>query len=150
VEFIGFTSTGGYALSEGSIFERLRRDPHLPADPQIFHSSLIYEVGFADALEKIHRSYWDIAQRHYLPMLAFSDTWRANRERIEKSRFNTRSVNQDNIRFLQAIRSSYGSLAAPIFIAGQIGPYGNAYRPAEALPSQEAQAFHTWQINALA
>ena len=59
-------------------------------------------------------------------MLTASDTWRANRERHDRSRFREHPVNQDNVRFLQALRASYGRDAAPILIGGSFGPRGDA------------------------
>jgi homocysteine S-methyltransferase len=139
-----------FALSEGSIYERLRRHPTVQFDPWLAHAACIYDAGSALILERIHREYLDVGQRHDLPMLALTDTWRANQDRIRRSRFNGRRVNQDNARFLAGIRDSYGPAAAPIFVGGQTGPRGDAYTPEEAPPAAEAEAFHTPQLEALA
>ncbi len=139
-----------FALTEGSIYERLRRHASLEFDPYLAHAGLIYEASAADVLAQVHREYLAVGQRHGLPMIALTDTWRASRERIERSRFSGRAVNQDNARFLCALRDEYPAGAAPIFIAGLLGCRGDAYLPGEALSKDEATAFHAPQVQALA
>jgi homocysteine S-methyltransferase len=137
-------------LGEGSLYERLRRDPAVQFDPELAHATLIYDETARAVLEGTHREYLDIGQAHRLPMLTASDTWRANRERQDRSGFRDRPVNQDNVRFLQDVRTSYGPDAAPILIGGSFGPRGDAYRPAAALTRHDAAAFHAPQVDALA
>ena len=137
-------------LGEGSLYERLRREPAVRFDPDLAHATLVYDDDARAVLERTHREYLDIGQAHGVPMLTASDTWRANRERHHRSPFRGRPVNQDNVRFLQGLRASYGRDAAPIAIGGSIGPRGDGYRPEEALDRAAAAAFHTPQVAALA
>jgi homocysteine S-methyltransferase len=97
----------------------------------------------------VHREYLDVGQSHGLPMLALTDTWRASQERIDRSQFKDAPINQDNARFLVQLRDSYAPQAQPIFVGGNIGPRGDAYKPAEALGAAEAERFHTPQLEAL-
>lgn len=135
-------------LAEGSIFERLRRHPSLEFDPFLAHATLIYDEAAAQILERTHREYLDIGQEYGLPMIALADTWRASRERIQLSAYDGYPVNQDNARFLCEVRDSYGQDGPPIFVAGQLGPKGDAYRPEAALPADEAAKFHAYQAQA--
>jgi homocysteine S-methyltransferase len=144
-----FIETGSFGLSEGSVYERLRRHPAIVFDPYLAHAALIYEPTPAALLEQVHREYLDVGQRHGLAMFALTDTWRANQERLGYSRFKGVSVNQDNARFVADLRDSYGPQAQPIFVGGNIGPRGDAYKPAEALAPAEAERFHTPQLEAL-
>jgi S-methylmethionine-dependent homocysteine/selenocysteine methylase len=137
-------------LGEGSMYERLRRDPAVRFDAEMAHATLIYDDASRAVLERTHREYLDIGQAHGVPMLTATDTWRANRERQDRSPFRDHPVNQDNVRFLQGLRASYGADAVPILIGGSIGPRGDAYRPEEALAREAAAAFHTPQVTALA
>ena len=139
-----------FVLTEGSVYERLRRHPAVDFDPYLAHAGLLYETSAADVLAQVHRQYLDIGQQYNLPMVALTDTWRASRERIDRSRFKGRAVNQDNARFLCAMREGYGQEAAPLFIAGLMGCRGDAYRPEEALSKDAAAAFHAYQAQALA
>ncbi len=137
-------------LGEGSLYERLRREPAVRFDDHVAHATLVYDDAARDVLERTHREYLDIGQAHGLPMLTTADTWRANRERQDRSPFRAHPVNGDNLRFMQDLRSSYGPAAAPIMIGGSIGPRGDAYRPQEALERAAAAAFHAPQVAALA
>lgn len=150
MQFEWYIQNSSFALAEGSVYERLRRNPAVEFDPYLFHATLIYNTEHVVILEQVHREYLDVGQRYNLPMFALTDTWRANQERIRQSKFHDYKVNQDNAHFIAKLRDSYGPTASPIFIGGQIGPRGDAYTPEEALPSAEAEQFHTPQLEALA
>ncbi len=137
-------------LAPGSIYERLRRHPSIEFDPDLAHATLIYDPSAAKTLEQVYRDYLDIAQKYRLPMIVATPTWRANQERINRSKFRDYRVNQDNARFMSDIRLSYGAAAQPILIGGELGPRGDAYRPEEALSKDEAVSFHAYQVEALA
>jgi homocysteine S-methyltransferase len=77
-------------------------------------------------------------------------TWRANAERIRASSFSNCAVNEDNVQFLKDIRTSYSNSDISIFINGDIGPKGDAYKPEQALDMDAARSFHSPQIKALA
>jgi len=146
-EFV--SSDTAFALSEGSIFERLRRDPAVEYDPYIFHASLIYNDYAREVLAGVHREYVDVAQKYRLPIFMLTDTWRASGERIKMSNVKGNKVNQDNVRFLMDLRTEYSD-SMNIFIGGNMGPRGDAYKPEEALSSAEAEVFHADQLSALA
>jgi homocysteine S-methyltransferase len=150
VQMMTFLKTVSFGLSEGSIYERLRRHSAISFDPDLAHAALIYDPKGASLLEQVHREYLDVGQNHGLAMFALTDTWRANQERIDRSRFKGAPINQDNARFVAHIRDGYGPLAEPIFVGGNIGPRGDAYQPAEALTAAQAERFHTPQLEALA
>lgn len=139
-----------FALAEGSVYERLRRREGLAFDPDLAHASLVYDPQGAAALEAIHLEYWAIGRRHGVPLVALTDTWRASRDRIERSSFRGRPVNEDNVRFLVRLRDGVGANGPPIFIGGHTGPKGDGYKPAEAPGTAEAERFHAAQVEALA
>ena len=95
-QFVNGTGAASVALSEGSIFERLRRDPAVEYDPYILHACLIYNDYARGRLEGVHREYVDVAQKYNLPIMIMTDTWRSNAQRIESSNFKGNKVNQDN------------------------------------------------------
>ena len=150
MRFDEFVKNASFALSEGSVYERLRRDPSVEFDPYIFHASLIYDEKARQILAGVHRVYMDVAQKHQLPMLVTTDTWRASQERIDLSKFKGRKVNQDNVQFMKDLRTEYLENTQPIFVVGQIGPRGDAYKSEEALSKNEAETFHCPQLDALA
>lgn len=148
-EFIQQSNDETVALSEGSIFERLRRHPAISYDPFISHSALIYDDHGRRVLAGVHREYVDVAQKYQLPIFMLTDTWRANPERIAASNFRRNKVNQDNVRFLSDLRAGYGN-SPDIYIGGLIGVRGDAYKPEQALSRLEAESFHAHQLTALA
>jgi homocysteine S-methyltransferase len=150
MHFEHFIESAAVGLCEGSIYERLRRDPAITLDPHLSYSALIYEDRTARILEAIHREYLDIGQRFGLAMIVQADTWRANRERIRQSRFRGQPVNQDNVRFTRRMCEAYASETQPFFVGGLMGPKGDAYRAREALSAAGAEAFHAYQAEALA
>lgn len=134
-------------LAEGSVYERLRRHPDIVFDPMMRHGTLIYDPAARAALNAIHRSYIAVAQGANLPMALLSSTWRTSAENIAASRFAGKAVNQDNIGALKALRAESGHT---LFIGGQTGCRGDAYKPEEALETEAAYRFHRPQIQALA
>jgi homocysteine S-methyltransferase len=150
MRFDEFVKNASFALSEGSVYERLRRDPSVGFDPYIFHASLIYDEKARQVLAGVHREYMDVAQKYDLPMLVATDTWRASQERINLSKFRGRKVNQDNVQFMKDLRAAYRENTQPIFVVGQIGPRGDAYKPGEALSKTQAESFHRPQLEAFA
>jgi homocysteine S-methyltransferase len=137
-------------LSQGSVYELLRRSPEVVFDEHIFHAGLIYDEYSAKVIERVFRSYIDIAVASGLSIAIGTATWRANEERIRASAFSDRKVNEDNVQFLNDIRNSYADSGISILIEGDIGPKGDAYKPEEALDSKSAQIFHLYQIERLA
>jgi homocysteine S-methyltransferase len=135
-------------LTEGSVYELLRRDPRISFDPSIAHAGLIYDSLSRELLEVVHRRYIEIAAAHELPILAFTDTWRASAERIAASSFRERNVNRDNVLFLREIASA--AISGKVFIAGMSGPRDDAYRPNRAPRRFDAVAIHRQQIEELA
>jgi homocysteine S-methyltransferase len=148
-EFILKSNADTAALSEGSIFERLRRDPAVEYDPFISHSSLIYNDRSRQVLENVHREYVDVAQKYQLPIFILTDTWKANPERVAASNFKDMQINRDNVHFLSDLRAGYDP-SMSIFIGGLIGTWGDAYKPEQALSKLEAEQFHAKQLSELA
>jgi homocysteine S-methyltransferase len=143
---------GAYAivLGEGSMYERLRRGGSHSFDPQIAYAGMLYDDAGRDVIGATHREYLDIGQKYGLPMVAGTPTWRASAARIGRSAHAGKPVNADACAYMHALRDSYGAAAAPILIAGTVGPKGDGYKPKEAPDADGAAAFHRPQIEALA
>lgn len=142
--------TEQHILSQGSVFELLRRSPEVEFDEFIFHAGLIYHEHYAKILERVYRSYIDTALDAGFAIAIGTATWRANAERIRASAFPERAVNEDNVQFLKDIRASYAAADLSILIEGDIGPSGDAYKADQALDVEAARSFHGPQIEALA
>jgi S-methylmethionine-dependent homocysteine/selenocysteine methylase len=137
-------------LGEGALIERLRRNSPFELDPFIVNSGFIYEEPKRKAIEAIYRGYLDVGARHDLPLLLSTPTWRASRQRIADAGFSDRDVNGDNFRFLDDLRNTYGDYAQKVFICGLMSCKGDAYDQNQALKTDAAYAFHTWQAGKLA
>ncbi len=148
--FPEFLKNAKCILGEGAVIERLRRDSKFELDPEIVNSGFIYDQRKRDALAEIYRQYLDIGRNYNLPLLLSTPTWRASRERIKRAGFETKDVNGDNFRFFDEMRKGYGDYADKIVICGLLSCRGDAYNQAEALSSEDARAFHSWQASRLA
>ena len=137
-------------LGEGAVIERLRRNSEFELDPDIVNSAFIYDQGPRSAISGIYRQYLDIGLKYNLPLLLSTPTWRASRERIARAGYEKTDVNGDNFRFLDGMRKSYGEYANKVVICGLLSCRGDAYNPSEALTSNDAHEFHSWQANRLA
>ncbi len=138
-----------HILGEGAVIERLRRDTPFALDEVLVNSAFIYNDKKRTALEEIIRQYIDIGHSYDLPVLLSTPTWRASEERIRQAGYQERDVNGDNFLFLERLKKSYGEYGKKIIICGLISCRGDAYKPEEALSSQEAVEFHAWQANML-
>jgi Homocysteine/selenocysteine methylase (S-methylmethionine-dependent) len=145
--FTEAVASGRPMLAEGSVYERLRRYPDIPFDPAMRHGVLIYDPKGRAAEAEIHDGYIAAAKAAQLPLVMLSDTWRANAENIAQSRYAGRAVNEDNVAFLKDLRAASGH---EIYIGGQSGCRGDAYKPQEALDAEDAYSFHRPQMLALA
>jgi homocysteine S-methyltransferase len=81
MHFTDHIASANFALAEGSVYERLRRDPSIVFDPQIAHGGLIYDAAASKLLEWIHRDYLNVGQKYGMTMFALTDTWRCSKER---------------------------------------------------------------------
>lgn len=150
MKFKDMINKGRFVAAEGAVIERVRREFPVEMDPYIAHAGLIYHREGKKVLTRIYRQYADIARDHGMPMILLTPTWRASRERLGLSGLSPEKVNGDCCRFLSAIRREYRNFADKIYIGGLMGCRGDAYRPGEALGSNEAYMFHRPQAQDLA
>jgi homocysteine S-methyltransferase len=150
ISFAQFIENTPCILGEGAVIERLRRNNDLELDPYLVNSAFIYDEARRAALETICRQYLDIGREFGMPLLMSTPTWRASRERITSAGLAGVDVNGDNVRFLDAMRRSYGAYGEQVVICGLMSCRGDAYNPGEALAVNESHEFHAWQAGKLA
>jgi S-methylmethionine-dependent homocysteine/selenocysteine methylase len=139
-------SHASFALAEGSLRERLHRDPMITLDPHVDHAGFVCDPTGRAVLERLYREYLDIGRVADIPFIVCTPTHRANPERLRKAGFGEQTdVNGDGFRFLSTIRDSYGRYAKRIFIGGLMGCRGDAYSPGDAMDSEDAASFHEQQ-----
>ncbi len=136
-------------LTEGAVIERLRREYTVGLNDFVANAAFIYDADKKKILEGLFRQYIDIIRPTGLPMINFTPTWRASAGRLVAAGLSERDVNGDNVRFLAGIRAQYGDYAKKIYLAGLLGCRGDAYNHADALSTDEAVAFHQYQVELL-
>jgi homocysteine S-methyltransferase len=143
-----------FLLTDGAIETRIVYEMGIALDPDLEVARLLDDARGRAALETIYRQYLTAGRRQDLPMQIGTPTFRAGPERIRRAGLPepdaVRRINGAAVRFQQALRRECGSYSDKVFIAGVIGPKGDAYRPAEALGTAEARAYHAPQARALA
>ena len=137
-------------VTEGSMFEALRRNQEINLHPTLAHSVLVYEKTGRKALHELYKSYLDSVVPHGLPMILFTATWRASLPRLKNSEYHNKPVNEDNVRFLIELRKSYSHNREKILIGGLIGCIGDAHKPEEGLSVATAEKAHHFQAEKLA
>lgn len=133
-------------LMEGALGERLKREFNLIPDENVFLASLVYSEDGRNALDKLWSEYAEIALKYNLPFLATTPTRRVNKERIEKSIYNS-SIVQTNVNFLRQVQKQQ---MVEMYVGGLLGCKGDAYTGEGSLNMKEAQIFHTWEIKLFA
>jgi homocysteine S-methyltransferase len=78
-----------------------------------------------------------------------SPTWRANPDwgaRVGYGRARLVDVNRRSIALMAQIRDRYETEETPIVISGCIGPRGDGYDPGRVMAVDEAEAYHSFQV----
>ncbi|MGH8806921.1 MAG: homocysteine S-methyltransferase family protein [Noviherbaspirillum sp.] len=105
------------------------------------------------ALEQYYARYAELAREHGLGLVLESPTWRANPDWAAKLGYDAARLadaNRKGIALLLRIRERYETAALPIVISGNLGPRGDGYRPGTLMTVEEAQQYHTPQIETFA
>ncbi|MGN0354007.1 MAG: homocysteine S-methyltransferase family protein [Muricoprocola sp.] len=131
-----------YILMEGALGERLKREYGVKFDENIAMASLIYNKEGAAALSDLWKEYIEIARKYELPFIATTPTRRANRERIQRSKY-SEQLFADNVDFLRDIQRNSG---IEMYVGGLMGCKGDAYTGEGALSEAEAFEFHRWTV----
>lgn len=107
------------------------------------------EKGMA-ALVKYFETYAGIASASGQGFILESPTWRANSDWAEKLGYTQAELAEANrkaISVLEGIRKRFETDRSPMVISGNIGPRHDAYNPDEFMSADEAEAYHSVQIN---
>jgi len=103
-------------------------------------------------LRRIYESYVAAARSFGLPVIIGTPTFRASLNFVRRAGLGgpevVRRLNADAAAMHRQIRAQ--SDHRPIYVAGVIGPSGDAYRPGEALSAGAAREYHALQAAALA
>lgn len=151
-EFEAEIKDGASILTDGGIETRVMFETDVPLPPHVQVAGLVKDPVGGPALRQIYESYIDAARSFGLPLIIGTPTFRAGLNFVRLAGIGgpeaVRRLNADAAAMHRQIRAQ--SNHRPIYIAGVIGPSGDAYRPEEALPTGEARKYHALQVAALA
>lgn len=137
-----------FILTEAAVIEPLRRSGDVELHPLLENALLIYDEKGRNELSELYRNFIGMAFEFNIPMIICAPTWRANRERVKASKTD-KDINGDAIRFMRYIQERWGPWTSNIFVGGLVGCKNDCYKPEEGLASEEAEDFHSWQIERL-
>lgn len=109
------------------------------------------EKGY-NAIKKYYTRYLEVAKKYNTNFILESPTWRANPDWIEKigyPRAATSELNEQAIQLLTDLKMEFENDLHTILISGCIGPRGDGYVPENSMSAEEAQIYHSVQMEAL-
>jgi len=110
------------------------------------------ESGRAE-LADYYRPYLELAQRYGAGFILESPTWRANPRwgaAVGYDEAGVARANEEAIALLEQLRESDPADGPPVLISGCVGPHDDGYAPGTTLDAEGAQAYHSFQVQALA
>src|ERR1044072_7635678 len=113
---------------------------------------LLDDPAGVEELRSYYREYVAIAERHSVGIVLDTPTGRSNPDwgaRLGYSPEALDDVNRRGVALLEDVRASVGE-GVEMVISGCIGPRGDGYVVGESMSSDEAQAYHSGQVETFA
>jgi S-methylmethionine-dependent homocysteine/selenocysteine methylase len=114
---------------------------------------LLKDESGIERLRNYFLRYAQIARSHELGLILEAPTWRASSDWGAKLGYDALTLadaNRKAIGLLLEIRAEFESPTTKIVISGNLGPRGDGYRPGARMSIDEAQAYHTPQLETFA
>lgn len=150
--FLDAVSSGMPVLTDGGIETRIMFETPVVMDPDVQVAGLLGDPHGGPALRAIYQSYLDAATSTGVPLVIGTPTFRASGTYTGRAGLGgvdaVRRLNAAAVAFHQELRDAHAG--PPVWIAGVLGPAGDAYQPAEAPSATAAADYHRPQIEALA
>jgi len=115
--------------------------------------TLLPDPNGRKALADYYRSFLSLANRYNAGFLLGSPTWKAHMHwaaNLGASEQELHDANRDAVTFIGKLRDEFADNSQPIVLSASIGPRGDAYAPNARVAADEAQRYHSKQINWLA
>jgi S-methylmethionine-dependent homocysteine/selenocysteine methylase len=139
-----------FILTDGGIETRIVYGTSYRLDPELEVAKMVGDPAGRPLLHQVYAGYAAVARDFDLPLILGTPTFRASPDRVRRAGLveadAVRKVNADCKAFLDEVRGEFAGTR--IYLAGVIGPRGDAYRPEEGLPVAAAQAYHRAQAEA--
>ncbi len=143
---------GSPILTDGGIETRIMFETDVALPAHVGAAGLVKDPVGGTVLRRIYESYVAAARSFGLPVIIGTPTFRASLNFVRRAGLGGAEMvlhlNGDAAAMHRQVRAQ--SNHRPIYVAGVIGPSGDAYRPEEALPAGEAREYHALQAAALA
>lgn len=150
--FTDAVASGIPVLTDGAIETRVMFETPIAMDPDVQVAGLLGDRQGEAALREIYRSYLDAAAATGVPLVIGTPTFRASVNYTRRAGLGdieaVRRLNTAAAAFHQELIDCH--TGPPVWIAGVLGPAGDAYRPAEAPSASAAFEYHRPQIDTLA
>lgn len=143
---------GSPILTDGGIETRVVFETDVTLPPHVGVAALVEDPVGGPVLRRIYESYVAAARPSGVPVIIGTPTFRASPNFARRAGLDAaeavRRLNASAAAMHRGIRESFEPY--PVYVAGVVGPSGDAYTPGEALPAKEAREYHALQIRALA
>jgi S-methylmethionine-dependent homocysteine/selenocysteine methylase len=119
--------------------------------PEFAAFTLLAEPAGREALRRYYGDFIEIARGHGTGFTLDTPTWRASSgwgEKLGYSAAAIADVNHEAVELGAEIRADAGE--TPIALCGTLGPEGDGYHPDTVLSSEEAEAYHSPQVEVFA
>jgi S-methylmethionine-dependent homocysteine/selenocysteine methylase len=141
--------SGSFFLTDGGIETTLIFHEGLEL-PDFAAFDLLKDAAGYEALREYFLPYAGLARRYQAGFILESATWRASSdwgERLGYSATDLAELNRKSIDLLREIRDEFETATSPMVISGCIGPRGDGYNPTALMSAEQAQRYHTTQID---
>lgn len=141
----------GPVLTDGGIETRIMFGSGIEMEPDIQVAGLLGDPQGRAALAGIYGGYIAAAAENHLPVVIGTPTFRASPNFVRRAGLEPAEVTVLNRRAVEFhLENRRQSRYGPVYIAGVIGPSGDAYLPEQALSVTEGARYHREQAAALA
>jgi homocysteine S-methyltransferase len=141
-----------FILTDAGIETRIVYGSDYHLDPDLEVARMVGDPAGRPLLRRVYAGYAAVARDFGLPLILGTPTFRASPDRIRRAGLGgagaVERLNRACKEFLEEVRAEFSSMR--IYLAGVIGPRGDAYRADAGLPVDAAAAYHRPQAEALA
>jgi S-methylmethionine-dependent homocysteine/selenocysteine methylase len=140
-----FVTDGG--LETELVFHDGRDVPCFAAFP------LLAQPETCARLRRYYNGYLDIARKHGGGFVVETPTWRANPDWASELGYSPEQLDEANraaVDLGEEVRAAATAAGVPAVVSGCIGPRGDGYDPGNEMTCDEAERYHSVQINTFA
>jgi S-methylmethionine-dependent homocysteine/selenocysteine methylase len=120
--------------------------------PEFAMFPLLDDPKADQVIRDIYRRYFDVAEKHDTGMLIVGHDYRASPDWGAKLGYTPEGLadmERRTIGFLDSIRREYEDRVSDVYIAGGVGPRGDAYGTGGGITEAEAEDYHSVQLTTL-